>query len=43
MLRYCAHSYAMDNAPQIVKNAARHICPSNEEDGVLVTLEKLFA
>lgn len=43
MLRYCAHSYAMDNAPQNVKNAAKHVCPSNEEDGVLVTLEKLFA
>ena len=42
MLRYCAHSYAMDNAPQNVKDAAKYVCPSNEEDGVLVTLEKLF-
>ena len=42
MLNYCAHSYAMENAPQNVKNAAKHLCPSNEEDGVLVVLEKLF-
>ena len=41
MLRYCGHSYAMDNAPENVKNAAKYICPSNEEDGVLVTLEKI--
>ena len=42
MLRYCGHSYAMYNAPEDVKNAARSVCPSNEDDGVLVTLEKLF-
>lgn len=42
MLRYCGHSYAMDNAPDDVKNAAGSVCPSNEDDGVLVTLEKLF-
>lgn len=42
MLRYCGHSYAMDNASQDVKDAAKHVCPSNEEDGVLVTLEELF-
>lgn len=24
------------------ENAARYVCPSNEEDGVLVTLEKIF-
>lgn len=42
MLEYCGHSYAMGNAPERVKNAAKDICPSNEEDGVLVTLEKIF-
>lgn len=42
MLNYCGCSYAMENAPQNVKNAARYVCPSNEEDGVLVTLEKIF-
>ena len=43
MLQYCGYSYAMENASQSVKNAAKYICPSNEEDGVLVTLEKIFA
>lgn len=43
MLNYCGHSYAMANAPQNVKDAAKYVCPSNEEDGVLVTLEKIFA
>lgn len=42
MLRWCGESYAMDNAPEAVKNAAKYVCPSNEEDGVLVTLEKIF-
>lgn len=43
MLTYCGYSYAMENAPQNVKDAAKYRCPSNEEDGVLVTLDKLFA
>ncbi len=43
MLKYCGHSYAMENASREVKNAAKYLCPSNEEDGVLVTLEKIFA
>lgn len=42
MLQYCRYSYAMENAPQEVKTAAQNVCPSNDEDGVLVTLEKLF-
>lgn len=42
MLTYCGYSYAMENAPENVKNAAKYVCPSNEEDGVLVTLEKIF-
>ena len=42
MLRWCRHSYAMDNAPDDVKRAAAHVCPSNEEDGVLQTLDVLF-
>lgn len=42
MLRFCGHSCAMDNAPENVKSAAKYVCPSNEEDGVLVTLEKIF-
>ena len=43
MLNYCGYSYAMENAPQNVKDAAKYICPPNEEDGVLVTLEKIFS
>lgn len=43
MLNYCGYSYAMENASPEVKKAAKCVCPSNEEDGVLVTLEKLFA
>ena len=42
MLRYCGYSFAMANAPQNVKDAAGAVCPSNEEDGVLVTLEDLL-
>lgn len=42
MLNYCGYSFAMENAPRNVKDAAKYVCPSNEEDGVLVTLEKFF-
>ena len=42
MLQYCGCSYAMANAPDEVKRAAKYVCPSNEEDGVLSALEDLF-
>lgn len=42
MLKYCHQSYAMANAPQTVKENAKHVCPSNEQDGVLVVLDELF-
>ena len=42
MLQFCKHSYAMANASDDVKKAAGHVCPSNDEDGVLVVLERLF-
>lgn len=42
MLQYCGYSFAMDNAPDNVKQAAKYVCPSNEDDGVLVTLDKIF-
>lgn len=42
MLKYCGYSYAMGNSPQNVKDAAKEVCLSNNDDGVLVTLEKLF-
>ena len=43
MLRYVGHSFAMANASADVKAAARAVCPSNDDEGVLVTLEQLFA
>lgn len=43
MLNDCRHSYAMANAPEDVKNAAKYLCPSNEENGVLTVLEEIFA
>lgn len=42
MLKYCGLSYAMENAGDHVKAAAKAVCPSNEEDGVLVILEQFF-
>ena len=42
MLRWAGHSYAMANAADEVKEVANAICPSNEEQGVLTTLEELF-
>ena len=42
MLNYCGRGNAMDNAPENVKQTADYTCPSNNEDGVLVTLDHLF-
>ncbi|MDO5710034.1 MAG: HAD family hydrolase, partial [Coriobacteriales bacterium] len=42
MLRWAGHGYAMANATDEVKEAADYICPSNNEQGVLSTLEELF-
>ncbi len=42
MLQYCGYSYAMANADEAVKQAARSICPSNDDDGVLVVLDELY-
>ena len=42
MLGYCGYSFAMENAPERVKKSAKQVCPPNEGDGVLVTLEQLF-
>ena len=42
MLCYCEYGYAMENASDEVKRAAKFVCPSNEEDGVLAALEQLF-
>lgn len=42
MLDYCGFGYAMENAPNNVKEVADYVCPSNDDDGVLVTLNQLF-
>ena len=42
MLQYCEHSYAVENASDEAKKAAKYICLSNEEDGVLKVLDQLF-
>ena len=42
MLRYAGVGYAVDNATDDVKAVANRTCPSNDEDGVLQVLERLF-
>lgn len=43
MLKYSGRSYAMENAPENVKEAADTVCSSNDEDGVLFVLDQLFS
>jgi Cof subfamily protein (haloacid dehalogenase superfamily) len=40
MLRWAGISVAMANAPERVRKVARHVVPSNGDDGVAVALEK---
>lgn len=42
MLQYCGQSYAMANADDRVKQTARFLCASNDEDGVLEILDQLY-
>ncbi len=42
MLVWAGQSYAMNNAPDKIKDIAKSIAPSNNDSGVLVILEKLF-
>lgn len=42
MLAYCGESFAMENGSDAVKQTAKYICPSNDEDGVLQTLKGYF-
>lgn len=39
MLKLVRYSYAMDNAPQLVKDAAEFVAPHHREEGVLQILE----
>ncbi|MDD4003074.1 MAG: Cof-type HAD-IIB family hydrolase [Clostridia bacterium] len=40
MLKYANLSFAVENANDAAKAAAKHICPSNDEDGVAKMIEK---
>jgi Cof subfamily protein (haloacid dehalogenase superfamily) len=42
MLAWVGTSYAMANAHPLVRELADRVAPSNEDDGVAVTLEQLF-
>jgi Cof subfamily protein (haloacid dehalogenase superfamily) len=42
MLEASQHSFAMDDAHPAVKFVARHIAPSNSEDGVIQVLDELL-
>ena len=42
MIRFAGMGVAMGNAPQVVKDAADHIAPTNDEEGVARTLEELL-
>lgn len=42
MLQMTTHSYAMDNAKESVKSVANHVCLSNDDDGVLITIESVL-
>lgn len=42
MLKWAGQSYAMENAENSVKEAADFVAPSNDEDGVAVTIESVF-
>ncbi|WP_313654556.1 Cof-type HAD-IIB family hydrolase [Pantoea sp.] len=43
MLRQSGFSFAMANAPERVKQAARYAAPSNNEQGVLQVIEQMLA
>jgi hypothetical protein len=42
MLQFAGLPVAMANAPEELKQASRWIAPSNDEDGVAWTLEKIL-
>ena len=43
LLRSVGESYAMANAHEKLKRAAKYICPSNDEDGVCRTIRRVLA
>ncbi len=42
LLKAVKESYAMDNAHPELKAVAKHVCPSNEENGVCRTIKKVL-
>ncbi len=42
LMNACTHSYAMANAHPLLKAAARHEAPSNDENGVLRVIARAF-
>ncbi len=42
MMFECGESYAMENAHEDLKKVAKHIAPSNDDNGVIRTIQKLF-
>jgi len=42
MLGYFGHSVAMGNAPESVKDIAKHVTKSNDEDGIVFALREFF-
>lgn len=43
LLRSVGESYAMANAHEQLKKVAKHVCPSNDEDGVCRTIRSVLA
>ncbi|MDL2205702.1 Cof-type HAD-IIB family hydrolase [Eubacteriales bacterium OttesenSCG-928-N13] len=43
MLQYAGFGYAMGNASEHVRNKAKHVAPSNDEDGLAQVVEQLLA
>ncbi|MDY3617446.1 Cof-type HAD-IIB family hydrolase [Agathobaculum sp.] len=42
LLRAVGESYAMDNAHPDLKRIAKHVCPSNDDDGVCRTIRRVL-
>lgn len=42
MIKFVDFGVAMENAPEVVKQAAKHIAPTNLNDGVAYTLNEIF-
>lgn len=42
LLRMAGFSYAVSNADEVAKKAARFLCPSNEEDGVAKVIDEML-